>query len=68
MEYATYRYTVQAPGVYYIHLTAGIYYTGTAGYPVKMELLVNGVASVNVYRTSTQHFTMTHVAGQLSYV
>jgi C1q domain len=48
----TYRYTVQASGVYYIHLTAGVFYQGDR---VKMDLLVNGVASVNVQRTSTQH-------------
>jgi hypothetical protein len=29
MEYATYRYTVQASGVYYIHLTAGMYTQAT---------------------------------------
>jgi hypothetical protein len=51
---ATNTYTVQAAGVYYIHITAGIY----TSYPTKLELVVNGVASVNVFRQSTQHITV----------
>jgi hypothetical protein len=44
-------FTVPVTGVYYIHMTAGIYYP----YPTKMELLVNGVVKANVYRSSVTH-------------
>ena len=42
---ATNLYTVPSSGVYYIQLTAQIGWG-----PTKMELLVNGIAVVNVYR------------------
>ena len=47
----TNRFITPSPGVYYIHLTAGI----CPGKPIKMELLVNGFPFVNVYRQFTSH-------------
>lgn len=48
---ASYIYVVQSPGAYYIHLTTGISPSSQA----RVELLVNGVVSFNLYRQSTQH-------------
>jgi hypothetical protein len=47
----TNTYTAQEGGVYYIHMTAGMY----TNYPTKIELTINGIASVNVHRQSIQH-------------
>ena len=50
----TNRFITPSAGVYYIHMTAGI--PGTK--PTKMELLVNGLPFVNVYRKFTSHASL----------
>ena len=45
------KFITPVPGVYYIQLTAGI----CRGRPTKMELLINGLPIVNVYRQLTSH-------------
>ena len=44
-------YLVPTSGVYYVHLSAGI----NLGDDTNMELLVNNVATINVYRSSLSH-------------
>ena len=48
---ATNTYTVRENGVYYIHLTAGVY----QAQPTRMEFQVNSVILVNVFMSSTDH-------------
>lgn len=45
------RYRVRDAGVFYIQMTAGL----AAGYPTRMELLLNGSPQSSIYRQSNVH-------------